>query len=668
MKIIILFNILIIALVMPSLSAIAQRPDVTIATVPNGFTKKDYSVIAAGTTTTYNFKIHYSLTNVDHQTSNSFIASIETALTNTVNTLLSPTYSADGIPFQAPLQDGTLGGDNKYDVYVLDLTTAFNEDPNTAALAISDIGPTSLSTNSSGYMLIDKDATTGITNLSYPTDIPTNVLQTNVAHEFFHLIQYGYHRLSNAPYNTWIPTRSLVEGTAVWAESRLKISYTLNGSTVITEDKGHYQYDRFLRYTNRGILGTAQIPPNNTNDRDFQYSTVYFWKYLTERFFDENDPTLSSEMQNSIHNFEPIRRIWEQYASSALYENEIGAYNAYFDTEGTNLSNVAKDFYLALLFLKDNAASYSNLKNNFLLPNTQKYVFKQKCNGIKNDPFSPNGLSDIVTSGGLPSDYYTIANSNSLDMPVSAGSVGYYIGDGCGTAESNRHDQLYRMGANYHQISTWPNNDKCFTTKASPKSISTTCTIIPTDRKESTLPTVTNNPNYFQSIIVREKFSNDISNYGTLIGLSILGAPLNQSYLGQHSSKITTKNNNNCWSETTLIVYRDHPILELIQKMDKLLHYNLSIENAGVCPNVCTSNIMHLKQETRIIDYEPKPAILYIYDLTGKPVMQKEIFVGGDINIAGKEYDNINLPKGMYIKVLSDKKGEIIDRKKIIID
>lgn len=519
-------------------------------------------------------------------------------------------------------------------------------------------------------MLIDKDAATGITNLSYPTDIPTNVLQTNVAHEFFHLIQYSYHRLSNAPFNTWIPTRSLVEGTAVWAESRLKITYNLNGSNITTEDKGHYQYDRFLRYTNRGILGTSQIPPNNNYDKEFQYSTVYFWKYLTERFFDENDPTLSTEMQNSIHNFKPIRQIWEQYASTTLYENEIGAYNAYFNTESTDLSIVAKDFYLTLLFLKNNAASYTNLKNNLLFSslNTQKYVFKQKCNGLKNDPFSPNGLSDIVISGGLPSDYYSLANGNYLGLPISESSVGYYSGNGCGTAENNRHDQLYRMGANYHQISTWPNNGKCFTTKAKPKRINASCTTIPTNQKESTLPTVANNPNYFRSIMVREKFSNDISNYGTLIDLSIVDAPLNYSYFDAFS-KITTPSNNICWSGTTLIVYRDQPILDPLVKADILLHYDLSIESAGNCKSPCPpTNTTHLKQESTEINYTQETAILYIYDLTGRPVIQKEVFIESKHNDITNEHYNIDLPKGMYIKVLSDRKGQIIDRNKIVID
>lgn len=116
---------------MVSLPIMAVRPN-DFGQPANGFSTQDHSVTAMGSGITYNFKIHYTTAVTvpanPHKTTISFINSVKATLTNTVNTLLSPTYSADGIPFQAPLQDGILGGDNKYDVYVLDLTTAFSMD------------------------------------------------------------------------------------------------------------------------------------------------------------------------------------------------------------------------------------------------------------------------------------------------------------------------------------------------------------------------------------------------------------------------------------------------------------------------------------------------------------------------------------------------------------
>src|ERR1700716_1297622 len=148
--------------------------------------------------------------------------------------------------YAAPPSDGGLGGDNRIDIYVQGIAAqgeAGEADPNNA-------GP------SSGYILLDSSV-----GMSYHV----------IAHEFFHLIQFGLYATTNIT-DTW-----LYEATADWMGYRTDAYSTSGGSQPIRV--GHNEFSLDCRDpAQTQILCATDTYYNNG------YSRWTFFQFLADKY------------------------------------------------------------------------------------------------------------------------------------------------------------------------------------------------------------------------------------------------------------------------------------------------------------------------------------------------------------------------------------------------
>ncbi len=181
--------------------------------------------------------------------------------------------------YRAPLNDG----DGLFDVYLENLGSQgiygfCQTDDNT---------PTS-----SSFCKVDNDFSTA----EYGAP-PLNSLRVTAAHEFFHAVQFAY----DAQDDTWF-----LEGTAVWVE-----------------DIVYPAINDYLQY-----LPVSQLQ-RPRQSLDFignleRYGSVIFWKFLSERFRDNNI----------------IRQVWNAAAASSGSRNGIGAVGAVLRARGFSFGPV----------------------------------------------------------------------------------------------------------------------------------------------------------------------------------------------------------------------------------------------------------------------------------------------------------------------------------------
>ena len=181
--------------------------------------------------------------------------------------------------YALPPLDGRKGGhQNLIDVYVLPLQNAGGITHNDSELPANQ-------SQASSYILIKNT----LTRTHQPSSYPVNRLQATAQHEFFHVIQDGYYASQLAALNTGKAMSSLSasfrEGTAVWAE-------TLNSehsSTRMTTNKSNQRYLEYLNWS-PNIFSAPQknmlVYDENQAFNLFAYSSVFFWKYLSEQFGD----------------------------------------------------------------------------------------------------------------------------------------------------------------------------------------------------------------------------------------------------------------------------------------------------------------------------------------------------------------------------------------------
>ena len=123
---------------------------------------------------------------------------------------------------------------------------------------------------------------------------PLNSLKVTAAHEFFHAVQFAY----DAGDSTWF-----LEGTAVWME-----------------DQVYPDINDYLQYLNFSQLKNYRQSVDYVGSLH-RYSSVIFWKYLSERF---NDVSI-------------IRKIWETAAVSAGGRTGIQATASVLGSRGSSL-------------------------------------------------------------------------------------------------------------------------------------------------------------------------------------------------------------------------------------------------------------------------------------------------------------------------------------------
>lgn len=106
-----------------------------------------------------------------------------------------------GLGWQAALPDGDRGGDPRTDIYIVQLGGQ--------VFGYSTLDPGQGSARSQfGYLVLDNDYSTA----EFPISSPLSALQVTLAHEYNHLLQFGY----DVAQDIW-----LYESTAVWMEDQV---------------------------------------------------------------------------------------------------------------------------------------------------------------------------------------------------------------------------------------------------------------------------------------------------------------------------------------------------------------------------------------------------------------------------------------------------------------
>ena len=170
--------------------------------------------------------------------------------------------AADALGFPAPPPDGELGGDDRYDVYVLDLGA---RDEGLLGLTEPDPG------GRTSALLVDESYVDELPP-GYPTG-PEDELRVTIAHELFHAIQFGMGAIGLPQ---WI-----LEGTAVWFETHAQPTIADNLGYLVrhlTGDRGR------LPLWVQGGCGEACWVPGLPRDAVHVYATwLFFWSAADER-------------------------------------------------------------------------------------------------------------------------------------------------------------------------------------------------------------------------------------------------------------------------------------------------------------------------------------------------------------------------------------------------
>lgn len=172
--------------------------------------------------------------------------------------------------WQPPKPDGTLGGDSRTDVYLVQLGGRL------FGYSAPDAGQTGRSQHA--YLVVDNDYSPS----EFPGTTPLNDLEVTFAHEYNHVLQFGY----DVDQDLWF-----YEATAVWME-----------------DHVYPQINDYLRYVKRWVVRSTQ--PITTDSIKIYGSAV--WNHW-----------LAGRFGNAI-----VRTAWERAAAVKPAGFSINAYNA----------------------------------------------------------------------------------------------------------------------------------------------------------------------------------------------------------------------------------------------------------------------------------------------------------------------------------------------------
>lgn len=184
------------------------------------------------------------------------------------------TYANAG--YKTPKPDGTLGGDERFDVYLADIGASGLYGYCTSDQVIPAAGPY----DAWGYCVLDNDYAV----TEFPTNTPIENLRVTVAHEYFHAVQFAYDIFEDL----WF-----MEATATWAE-----------------DEVFDAVDDNVQYLDYGP-GAQPWMPLDYGTAFHQYGGWLFFRYLTERF-----PTSQGGMPTLV------RDMWRRADASATGPDE----------------------------------------------------------------------------------------------------------------------------------------------------------------------------------------------------------------------------------------------------------------------------------------------------------------------------------------------------------
>ncbi len=213
----------------------------------------------------------------------------------------------------APPNDGDLGGDGRYDIYLANILPN-----NYAGLTDSDRGqpmvgdnPNSLAihevNSAHSFIVLDNDYAE-YTDFRIPGITLLEYMHSTAAHEFNHAIQFGYD--SKEP-DTW-----LWEASATWMEDEV----FNNVNETVRALPSEFKSTDSCQLTEGGN--------DRIQDAGHWYGMWIFMRYLSERYGDE-----------------AVRRIWELAANQDGY----AIWDTLLQEQGSNFEDFFRDFSVALL-------------------------------------------------------------------------------------------------------------------------------------------------------------------------------------------------------------------------------------------------------------------------------------------------------------------------------
>ena len=198
--------------------------------------------------------------------------------------------------YKAPLED-TKGPDTKLDIYLVDL----GNDGLYGYCGPEGVGQGRAET---AYCVLDDD----YAERQFPANSPLGNLRVTGAHEFFHAVQFAY----DVREDPW-----MMENTATWIEDE------------IFDNVNDNRY-----YLTRSSLRSPKRPLDSSNGL-YVYGNWIWWRYLTERFPQENGtglPTL-------------VRDVWVRADDSAAGGTySMSALSSELTERGQRLAYVFADF------------------------------------------------------------------------------------------------------------------------------------------------------------------------------------------------------------------------------------------------------------------------------------------------------------------------------------
>lgn len=214
----------------------------------------------------------------------------------------------------APPRDILAGGDDRYDVYVLDL---INEDlGGDYGMAVveppiyDDLSTAIVESSSASYILVDND-------YQYFTIDPDRLLRATVAHEFHHMIQFG---LDANETHTWY-----LEATATWMETQTYPN---------AQDATGYVEDTFT-YPEVCLGAEGDADPTGGI---LMYGHWLFMQSLTDAHGAQIVPDLWARI-TEFQGWEPLERVLADYDDTLT--NAVARYH---------LQNLVRDYTLAAEF------------------------------------------------------------------------------------------------------------------------------------------------------------------------------------------------------------------------------------------------------------------------------------------------------------------------------
>ncbi len=215
----------------------------------------------------------------------------------------------DSMGYKQPPSDGSAGGDNKYDVYIVSLGWGFLG-------ATSSESPTSPNWSYTSYIRVTNDFSV----YGYPNQY--DLMNVTIAHEFFHAVQFGYD-LYEGYDSGWRPY--WMEISSTWMEDQ--------AFDDVNDYVGYLSYFYYYPWISLKAFSSSFPSPRAYHP----YASCVFAIYLSEQF-----------------GVGVMKDIWEE-CGRIQYANTFAAIDTGLAAFGVDFDSAFKEFLVWNLFTKSRA-------------------------------------------------------------------------------------------------------------------------------------------------------------------------------------------------------------------------------------------------------------------------------------------------------------------------